>query len=65
MIVCSCNVFSDCDVREALAAATDLPRTPGEVYNCLGCSAQCGRCMQTIRDLLKEAIAASSQELAQ
>jgi len=53
MIVCSCNVLSDHDVRGAISAAA--PRTTGEVYGCLGCSAQCGRCARTIRKIMDEA----------
>ena len=53
MIVCSCNVLSDHDVRSAVNTAA--PRTTGQVYNCLGCSAQCGRCARTIRKIMDEA----------
>jgi bacterioferritin-associated ferredoxin len=55
MIVCSCNVLSDHDVRTAVAAS-DAPRTTGQVYGCLGCSAQCGRCARTIRRIMHEAL---------
>ncbi|HEY1360941.1 MAG TPA: (2Fe-2S)-binding protein [Xanthobacteraceae bacterium] len=54
MIVCSCNVLSDHDVRTALAAE-QAPRTTGQVYGCLGCSVRCGRCAQTIRRIMDEA----------
>jgi bacterioferritin-associated ferredoxin len=54
MIVCSCNVLSDSDVRTAVAAST--PRTAGQVYGCLGCSPQCGRCARTIRGIMDEAL---------
>jgi bacterioferritin-associated ferredoxin len=40
MIVCSCNVLTDHDVRAALSGDQAAPRTTGEVYDCLGCSAQ-------------------------
>src|SRR5262249_40759103 len=50
MIVCSCNVLSDVDVRSALNEAA--PRTAGEVYGCLGCSPQCGGCAPTIRQII-------------
>jgi len=53
MIVCSCNVLSDVDVRSALNEAA--PRTAGEVYGCLGCSPQCGRCVPTIRQIMDDA----------
>jgi bacterioferritin-associated ferredoxin len=52
MIVCSCNVLSDRDVRSAVAAGA--PRSTGQVYGCLGCSAKCGRCSRTIRALMNE-----------
>jgi bacterioferritin-associated ferredoxin len=55
MIVCSCNVLSDRDVRTVVTTA-DSPRT-SQVYGCLGCSAQCGRCVRTIRRIMDEAIA--------
>jgi len=55
MIVCSCNVFSDHDVRNAVSAPRP-PRTPGQVYGCLGCSPQCGRCAQTIKKIMDEAL---------
>jgi len=59
MIVCSCNVFSDHDVRDAVAK--DFPRTAGQVYGCLGCSAQCGRCATTIRKIMDEALGACAK----
>ena len=54
MIVCSCNVLSDHDVRGVVT--TTAPRTTGEVYGCLGCSAQCGLCARTIRKIMDEAL---------
>jgi bacterioferritin-associated ferredoxin len=56
MIVCSCNVLSDHDVRAAVHQSGN-PRTTGQVYGCLGCSPQCGRCARTIRRIMDEAIA--------
>ncbi len=58
MIVCSCNVLSDSAIREACASLDMAPRTPGQVYRCLGCSPQCGRCSRTIKSILEQAIAA-------
>jgi len=52
MIVCSCNVFSDQDVRSTLTASEKAPRTTCQVYRCLGCSAQCGRCARTMDEAL-------------
>jgi len=31
-------------------------RSAGQVYGCLGCSAQCGRCATTIRRIMDEAL---------
>ena len=61
MIVCSCNVLSDHHVRSAVEA--ERTRSTGQVYDCLGCSAQCGRCARTIRRIMDETLgsARSSQ----
>jgi len=57
MIVCSCNVISDRDIRQAVEAAADeLPRSPKQLYGCLGCSAECGRCARTIKSIIDEAL---------
>ena len=56
MIVCSCNVFTDHDVRSTLSSGNNVPRTTGQVYHCLGCSAQCGRCARTLRRIMDEAL---------
>ncbi|MGH6672604.1 MAG: (2Fe-2S)-binding protein [Xanthobacteraceae bacterium] len=60
MIVCSCNVLSDHDVRATLSAGDGAPRTTGQVYHCLGCCAQCGRCARTIRRIMDEALGGTS-----
>jgi bacterioferritin-associated ferredoxin len=65
MIVCSCNVFTDHDVRGALSGAEAPPRSTGEVYRCLGCSAQCGRCARTIRRIMDEALDAAGAACCQ
>jgi bacterioferritin-associated ferredoxin len=56
MIVCSCNVFSDRDVRSAIDSSVARPATANQVYGCLGCSPQCGRCARTIRRIMDEAL---------
>jgi bacterioferritin-associated ferredoxin len=61
MIVCSCNVLSDHDVRSAVTAADALPRTARQVYGCLGCSAECGRCARTIKKIIDEALGACAK----
>jgi bacterioferritin-associated ferredoxin len=60
MIVCSCNVLTDHDVRGALSGNEAPPRSTGDVYRCLGCSAQCGRCARTIRRIMDEALAGAA-----
>ena len=53
MIVCSCNAFSDQQVRSALAKASQRLRM-SQVYNRLGGSAQCGQCARTIKQIMKQ-----------
>ena len=54
MIICSCNVISDHDVR-AIAADTEVElRSTYQVFGCLGCNAECGRCASSIRQVLLE-----------
>jgi bacterioferritin-associated ferredoxin len=59
MIVCSCNVLSDHDVRSAVKTAGANPRSTGDVYGCLGCSPQCGRCARTIKRIMDDALTAA------
>ena len=54
MIVCSCNVLSDRDVRSALEAERTC--SIRRVYGFLGCRAQCGRCARTIRHIMEETL---------
>jgi bacterioferritin-associated ferredoxin len=61
MIVCSCNVLSDHDVRNAVEGAQDLPRNAKQIYGCLGCSAECGRCARTIKTIINEALGACAE----
>jgi len=61
MIVCSCNVLTDHDVRSAVASADGLPRNAKQVYGCLGCSAECGRCARTIKTIIDEALGACAK----
>ena len=55
MIVCSCSVLSDHDIRSAMSTADELPRTTHQVYGCLGCRVECGRCVGTIRRIMGHA----------
>jgi bacterioferritin-associated ferredoxin len=58
MIICSCNVLTDHEIRLALNALETPPRTAGQVYGCLGCTPQCGRCASSIKRILDEATGA-------
>jgi bacterioferritin-associated ferredoxin len=54
MIVCSCNVLTDGEVKSCLDGSAGAPRTAAEVYAALGCAPRCGRCAPTIRGLVRE-----------
>jgi bacterioferritin-associated ferredoxin len=63
MIVCSCNVLSDGDVLSVCRnPGPDCPRTPAQVYQCLGCRPECGHCARTIRSIMDQALAAAQAE---
>jgi bacterioferritin-associated ferredoxin len=56
MIVCSCHVVSDRDVRAAVHSR-GLAGSTAQVYRNLGHRPQCGRCAHSIRDIMDEALA--------
>ena len=64
MIVCSCNVLSDGDVRACLHQGPGCPLTPAQVYRCLGCRPECGHCARTIRTIMDQALAAAANDTA-
>ena len=53
MIICSCNILSDAQVRSVITSKAPRPRM-SHVYASLGCAAQCGRCAHTIKVMLEE-----------
>jgi bacterioferritin-associated ferredoxin len=53
MIICSCHVISDHEVETAFAAP-QAPQTMSQVYRHLGHEPQCGRCVRTIRTMMKD-----------
>jgi bacterioferritin-associated ferredoxin len=57
MIICSCNMLSDRDVRRVVTGAGAQQLTAGQVYDCLHCGARCGRCARTIKRIMQEASA--------
>jgi bacterioferritin-associated ferredoxin len=66
MIICSCNILSDQDIRVIARDPSYVPPRVAEIYSRLGCSAECGRCARTIKTIIDEAAAATLpvQELA-
>jgi bacterioferritin-associated ferredoxin len=54
MIVCSCNVLTEADVRHSVANASSPPKEARDVYPLLGCAPQCGKCAPTIERILRE-----------
>jgi bacterioferritin-associated ferredoxin len=52
VIICSCNVLSDQDVRAAIEEP--LHTTVAQVYRGLGHAPLCGRCASSIRDIVQE-----------
>ena len=60
MIVCQCNILSDRAIRGA--AAEHAPHRVSQVYACLGCRAECGRCAATIVSILREAGSSATLE---
>jgi bacterioferritin-associated ferredoxin len=54
MILCSCNVISDRDVRACVkpcGASADRAR---DVFRHLGCTPKCGRCVRKIQSLFEQ-----------
>lgn len=49
MYVCLCNAFTDRDVNRAIDCGA---HTVGQVYKALEAVPQCGKCKETIRQML-------------
>jgi bacterioferritin-associated ferredoxin len=54
MIVCSCNELTDHEIRNVVMAAHQRPLNARQVYDCLGCSMQCGCCARAIKQIIAE-----------
>jgi bacterioferritin-associated ferredoxin len=54
VIVCSCNRISDKTIRDRLDTEPQWGARVSEVFECLGCRPQCGRCAVSIRAILRE-----------
>lgn len=51
MYVCICNAFTCRDVRRVKSQGVSKS---SQVYKKLGCRIQCGKCLETIDNVLKE-----------
>jgi bacterioferritin-associated ferredoxin len=64
MIVCSCNVLSDHEIRNVVTASQRQPLSAQQHYGCLGCSIQCGRCARAIKRIITEASLSCAERCA-
>jgi bacterioferritin-associated ferredoxin len=58
MILCSCNVISDRDVRQALAGEACRPSV-GALFRSLDREAKCGRCAKSVAAAIEGNMAAA------
>ncbi|WP_150497331.1 (2Fe-2S)-binding protein [Roseibium aquae] len=58
MIICSCNVLSDKQLRKAAEEMRQDPNgrvpTPGAVFRHLGCRPRCGSCFPSVISIIHE-----------
>jgi bacterioferritin-associated ferredoxin len=54
MIICSCNVIREDEIR---GAARKGSRTPEAAYACIGCEPQCGCCLDYAQEIIDEELA--------
>ena len=52
MIVCSCNVIRDCDIRAAVARGC---RDAEAAYRSMGCEFECGGCRDMAEEIVEQA----------
>lgn len=52
MIVCSCNIISDCKIKSCLDSLDKI--TVSEVFKELNVDPQCATCVQTIVKIIQE-----------
>jgi bacterioferritin-associated ferredoxin len=65
MIVCSCNVLSDHEIRDVVRTSREQPLSAPQVYDCLGCSIRCGRCARAVKRIITEASIACAERTAE
>jgi bacterioferritin-associated ferredoxin len=54
MIVCSCNVIRDCDIRAAAARGC---KDAEAAYESMGCEFECGGCKDMAEHIVAEVLA--------
>ncbi|PPQ30779.1 (2Fe-2S)-binding protein [Rhodopila globiformis] len=52
MYICICNALTDKKVEQAVEAVNS--QRPRDVYAACDCRAQCGRCVKTILQMLRD-----------
>ena len=60
MIVCSCNVIREAEIREAARKGS---RPPEAAYATMGCDPQCGCCLDYAQEIIDEERAAKRPHL--
>ena len=58
MIVCSCNVIRDCDIRAAAARGCSDAES---AYRSMGCEFECGGCRDLAEEVIEDALAAPAR----
>ncbi|MEP3046729.1 MAG: (2Fe-2S)-binding protein [Roseibium sp.] len=65
MLICSCNVLTDEQLREASREMRADPNgkvpTPGAVFRYLGCRPRCGGCFPSVIDIIHEDVSDKTQ----
>lgn len=54
MIICSCNVIRDSDIRAAVRRGC---KSSDDAYRSMGCDFQCGGCRDMADEIVEDAIA--------
>jgi len=56
MIVCSCNVISDHEVRDAASTSDYRSGRMSQVYRTLGRKPKCARCQHSIKEIVRKTL---------
>ena len=64
MIVCTCNVLSDHEIRDVVTEPRQHPLSARQVYDCLGCSIRCGRCPRAVKRIIADSSMMAGYEKA-